>query len=183
MSAKVYTRTGDKGTSQLLTVGRVPKNHPRLIAYGDIDELNASIGVALAATPAEPLSEWLGRTQDDLFVLGSQIAVPHPEKIKTPIPQLQPHHTEQLEKWIDELDEQIEPLRSFILPGGCAAAAALHLSRTICRRCERLLQELHQEEALAVEVLTYINRLSDFLFTAARFANARAGVTDIPWKA
>lgn len=182
MSAKVYTRTGDKGTSQLLTVGRVPKDHPRLIAYGDIDELNASIGVAIAAAPADPLPDWLGTTQDDLFVLGSQIAVPHPEKINTPIPQLEARHTEQLERWIDELDEQIEPLRSFILPGGSAAAAALHLSRTICRRCERLLQSLHQQETLAVEVLTYINRLSDLLFTAARYANARAGVADIPWK-
>lgn len=182
MSAKVYTRTGDKGTSQLLTVGRVPKNHPRLVVYGDIDELNASLGVALAAHPADPLPGWLGKTQDDLFVLGSQIAVPHPDKINTTIPQLQASHTVQLEQWIDELDEQIEPLRSFILPGGSAAAAALHLSRCICRRCERLLQELHQTEPLAVDVLTYINRLSDLLFTAARYDNAKAGVEDIPWK-
>lgn len=179
--ARVYTRTGDQGSSQLLSVGRVPKSHARLHAYGDSDELNSVLGVALAAGLAVPLATQLRVIQADIFVLGSQIAVPHPEKIKYPIPELTPAHTQQLERWIDALDAQLAPLKNFILPGGGTGAALLHQARTICRRCERHVQAIAQTEDLPAPVLTYLNRLSDYLFIAARYSNLKAGVEDVPW--
>ena len=180
--ARVYTRGGDAGDTQLLSVGRVAKHHPRLAAYGDCDELNSVIGLAVAADPHPPLADQLVETQAVLFVLGSQLAVPDPDSLGMPIPTLEPRHTEQLEGWIDALDAELAPLSNFILPGGTPAAAHLHHARTVARRCERAIGALHAETALAETVLTYINRLSDYLFTAARYDNQRRGVADVAWR-
>lgn len=179
---KIYTRGGDAGTSQLLSVGRVPKDHVRLVAYGDTDELNSVIGVAVAYGLTAPLAEQLAQIQHDLFVLGSQIAVPHPDKINLTIPQLDATHTSKLEVFIDALDDELPALKNFILPGGSLGGAQLHHARTVCRRCERHLQRLHHAQALPPQVLTYSNRLSDYLFTAARYENAKQGVSDVVWK-
>lgn len=177
--ARVYTRTGDGGTSQLLSVGRVPKDHPRLVLYGDVDELNSAIGLALAHDPAPPLPDQLRAIQHKLFKLGSQIAVPDPEAIGFPIPAMAVAETEELERWIDAADAELPPLKQFILPGGSRAAGHLHLARTICRRCERDLQGLHRDEPVPAPVHTYLNRLSDYLFVAARHDNHRQGLGDV----
>jgi len=179
--AKVYTRGGDEGTSQLLSVGRVPKDHPRLTVYGDVDELNSVIGVALAQGLAEPLPEQLESIQGRVFVLSSQIAVPNADEIGFVIPELTTADTDVLERWIDALDVELPPLKNFILPGGCSGASHLHLARTVCRRCERHLQALHRSEPLPTPMLTFINRLSDYLFTAARHENLQRDVADIEW--
>lgn len=179
--ARVYTRTGDEGTSQLLSVGRVPKDHLRLTVYGDTDELNSVVGLALAHGLNEPLAEQLGSIQQRLFVLGSQIAVPEPEAVGFEIPQVVAADTEELEGWIDTLDVELAPLKNFILPGGSQGAATLHLARTVCRRCERDLQSLHQAEPVPAPARSYVNRLSDYLFTAARYENMKRDVADIGW--
>jgi len=180
--AKVYTRGGDEGTSQLLSVGRVSKDHPRLAAYGDTDELNSVIGLALACELAAPLPDRLTSIQRKLFVLGSQIAVPDPGDVGFPIPEITGNHTEQLEGWIDELDGALPPLGNFILPGGTPGAAHMHFARTVCRRCERHLQALNQVEPLPAPTLTFTNRLGDFLFVAARYENYERGVADRVWR-
>lgn len=178
---KIYTKTGDKGTTQLLSVGRVPKNHLRLQAYGEIDELNSVIGLARAMGLSAPLDEWLLGIQSTLFVLSSEIAVPKPDEINMSIPKVTTADSSALEGMIDELDGSLSPLKTFILPGGVEGAAQLHVARTICRRAERGLQTLHQSEPLSAYALIYINRLSDLLFTMARYENAKRGVSDIPW--
>ncbi len=178
---KIYTRGGDKGTTQLLSVGRVPKDHLRLQAYGDIDELNSVLGLAAAAGLDEPLAGWIPTLQDRLFVLGSEVAVPQPETLNMKIPQIQGQHTTELENWIDQLDAELPKLTQFILPGGCETAARLHVARTVCRRAERGLQSLNAAESLRPEVPGYINRLSDLLFQMARYENLKKGVADIPW--
>lgn len=179
--ARVYTRSGDAGTSQLLSVGRVSKNHPRLTVYGEIDELNSLIGLALANDPVPPLPEQLRAIQHRLFVLGSQIAVPNPDAAGLPIPELSAADTERLERWIDIADAGLPPLKHFILPGGSRCAGHLHLARTVCRRCERHLQDVHRAAPLPAPVLTYVNRLSDYLFIAARHENHRRGIAETVW--
>lgn len=178
---KIYTRGGDKGTTQLLSVGRVAKDHLRLHAYGDIDELNSVIGLVAAAGLDAPLAGWIPVLQDRLFVLGSEVAVPQPETLNMRIPQVEAAHITELEQWIDQLDAELPKLTQFILPGGCETAARLHVARTVCRRAERGLQSLNAAEALRPEVLGYINRLSDLLFQMARYENLKKGVADIPW--
>ncbi len=180
--ARVYTRKGDKGSSQLLSVGRVPKDHLRLVVYGDVDELNSVIGVAIATGLSAPLADDLLKIQHQLFVLGSQIAVPRPEEINFSIPQIRAQDTEALELLIDTLDAELPPLKNFILPGGSLGAAQLHHARTVCRRCERHLQSLNRVDETPAPVATYINRLSDYLFIAARYENAKRKVVDTDWK-
>lgn len=179
---KIYTRGGDGGSTQLLSVGRVAKDHPRLAAYGEIDELNSLLGLARTERLAAPLSEWLLALQQQLFVLGSEIAVPKPEEINMQIPRVSAEQVTVLEQQIDELDTKLPRLKNFILPGGTVGAAQLHLARCVCRRVERSLQSLHQAESLRAEVLAYINRLSDLLFTMARYENAQRGVEDVIWR-
>ncbi len=178
---KVYTRTGDTGQTQLLSVGRVPKGHPRLQSYGDIDELNSVIGWVLATAQQPPLSDWLPEIQNELFVLGSEVAVPHPDSINMPIPQIQAEDVARLEQRIDQLEAELPRLTQFILPGGGEAGARLHMARTVCRRAERGMQILAEAEALRAEAQAYLNRLSDLLFVMARYANARAGAVEQPW--
>lgn len=178
---KVYTRKGDGGHTQLLSVGRVPKGHPRLQAYGDIDELNSVVGFVTAAGVQEPLPAWLLDIQNELFVLGSEVAVPNPEAINMPIPQVGAEAVSLLETRIDELEENLPRLTQFILPGGSEGGARLHLARTVCRRAERSLQLLAAAEPVRAEAQAYLNRLSDLLFVMARYENARCGVVEQPW--
>jgi cob(I)alamin adenosyltransferase len=176
---KIYTRTGDDGTTGLWGGLRVPKDALRVQAYGTVDECNAAIGVARAAGLEPVLDQLLAEIQDTLFVVGSDLATPGEAAT---IPRISAEQAAQLEEAIDELEAGLEPLRQFILPGGSPGAAHLHLARTICRRAERWVISLVREEEINPQVPIYLNRLSDLLFVAARAANARAGVSDVPWK-
>jgi cob(I)alamin adenosyltransferase len=172
---KIYTRTGDKGETSLFGGARVPKNDPRIEAYGTIDELSSHLGVARAAWPASPIDALLQQAQNDLFEIGAHLASPGTSRF----PGVDPARIAELETAIDEMEGELAPLKTFILPGGTLAAAQLHVARTVCRRAERLVVALGSDEA---GVVTYLNRLSDYLFVAARFANKRQGVEDVPWK-
>jgi len=181
---KIYTRTGDAGETALFGGGRVPKDHPRVVAYGTVDELNASLGVAVTVSGREDVRERLGRIQHDLFALGALLSTPPPETGRTapkglPRPPLQ--RIPEMEEWIDEADARLPELRAFILPGGSTAAAALHLARTVCRRAERAVVHLGTSEAVEDWVLVYLNRLSDLLFTFARLENLAEG-GDVEWQ-
>jgi cob(I)alamin adenosyltransferase len=166
---RIYTRLGDSGETHLGDMSRVPKTHPRIEAYGTVDELNAHIGVALTVEGMpEPYVPWLRRTQNELFDVGADIAAPEDagrERLR-----VIPAQTEWLEARCDEVNATLEPLKSFVLPGGTAAAAQLHVCRTVCRRAERLAVALGEE--LNPEVVRYLNRLSDLLFILSRGANA-----------
>jgi cob(I)alamin adenosyltransferase len=182
---KIYTRTGDDGTTALGTGERVRKDGLRVSAYGTVDETNAVIGVAVVALgDSEPVvSEMLGRIQNDLFDLGADLCVPdRGEKLEYEPLRATSEQVDRLESDIDTLNGELEPLRSFILPGGSAAAASLHQARTVCRRAERLIIELasEEDEPVSAPVIKYMNRLSDFLFVAARYVNNR-GKGDVLW--
>lgn len=177
----IYTKTGDDGRTGLLAGGRVGKNDPRIEAYGTVDELNALIGVARAAGLDNFSDRLLARVQDELFAVGSALADPNPEGRFHHV--ITPDYASRLERDIDGLDAELPPLTQFILPGGSRGAAQLHLARTVCRRAERRVVSLRDEAGQHVPepLIVYLNRLSDFLFVLARFANHRAGVHDIPW--
>jgi cob(I)alamin adenosyltransferase len=177
---RIYTKTGDDGTTGLGDGSRVPKHHPRVAAYGSVDELSSVIGLGLAQGVAEPFADWLLVVQNDLFDLGSDLCVPG-EGGETK--RLGATYTERIEEWIDEVNGDLDPLESFILPGGTTAAAWLHLARTTCRRAERDLHSLMATEGKSVngETLRYLNRLSDLLFVLARALNKGAG-GDVLWQ-
>lgn len=167
---KIYTRTGDKGITGLFGGTRISKSSVRLHAYGTLDELNASLGVVLATTTLpDTVREELVDIQSFLFTIGADLATPLESKAN--ILRTDPHYAEKLERWIDEMDMALEPMTKFILPGGCPAAALLHEARTICRRAERWIVELKNTEKISDGVIIVVNRLSDYLFTAARYAN------------
>jgi cob(I)alamin adenosyltransferase len=167
---RIYTKLGDGGETHLGDMSRVPKNHPRIEAYGTADELNALIGVALNVEGLpERYAEWLRRVQNDLFDVGADLSVPEGGEGGRERLRVKPEQTEWLEKACDEVNETLEPLRSFLLPGGTAAAAHLHVCRTVARRAERRALEV---EGANPEVVRYLNRLSDLLFILARGANA-----------
>jgi cob(I)alamin adenosyltransferase len=174
---KIYTRTGDKGETGLFGGTRVPKNDPRIEAYGTIDELNSFLGVVRAAWPDSPVDALLHQAQTDLFEIGAHLASPGLSRF----PGVDLARIEELEHSIDTMESELDPLRTFILPGGTLAAAHLHVARTVCRRAERLVVGLHDETEATQSSIAYLNRLSDWLFVAARFANGRAGVADVPW--
>jgi cob(I)alamin adenosyltransferase len=181
---KIYTRTGDAGLTALGIGERVPKHSPRIAAYGTVDETNACIGLARLQLAAEPkLDAMLARVQNDLFDLGADLTAPEregkPQRQRLRISDAQ---VERLEGVIDEHNAQLRPLTSFVLPGGSPAAAALHLARTVCRRAERGMVALASEagEHVSAPALKYINRLSDLLFVASRYANDR-GDGDVLW--
>lgn len=180
---KVYTRTGDDGTTGLFGGDRVAKSHPRIAAYGTVDETNAAVGLARAAlvgvASLARADAVLGRVQEELFVLGGDLAAPHATKY--PVPRMTPAHVAALEEDVDTFTEDLPPLKHFILPGGHPAAAALHLARTVCRRAERLVVEAAAIEEVALEPLHYLNRLSDLLFTMARWVNHTTGTGDVEW--
>ncbi|ACL23172.1 cob(I)yrinic acid a,c-diamide adenosyltransferase [Chloroflexus aggregans] len=176
---KIYTRTGDTGETGLFGGPRVRKDVLRVEAYGTADECNSAIGVARAAGPDPMLDAVLAEVQNQLFVVGADLASPNDSPY---IPRVSATMTAFLEEQIDAMETELAPLQQFILPGGTTVAAYLHLARTICRRAERVVVSLAAEEAINPELLPYLNRLSDFLFVAARIANARAGVDDVPWR-
>lgn len=179
VSMKLYTKRGDDGQTDLIGGSRVPKNHLRVGAYGVVDELNATIGLALAGCSIDAVSKPLITAQPILFDIGAQLATPISDK---PAPhRLTAEHVAQVEKQIDEACQPLPPLRSFILPGGSELAARLHLARTTCRRAERDVVALSAQEAVDPLVTVYLNRLSDLLFALARLGNFELGVEDVPW--
>ncbi len=183
---RIYTRTGDKGETALGTGERVSKASLRIQAYGTVDETNSTLGVARLYTTDETfkkLDAMLARIQNELFDLGADLCVPdRGEKLDYEPLRILPRQYERLEQEIDELNAELQPLRSFVLPAGHAAAAHLHVSRTVCRRAERLIVELasHEGEHVSDGAIAYINRLSDFLFVASRWVNART-TGDVLW--
>lgn len=180
--AKIYTKTGDDGTTGLLGGRRLSKDDRRIDAYGTVDELNAVLGVARALGLDGGLDSLLAQFQDDLFAVGSALADPNPNG---PFHHaLKSEHVNRLEETIDALERELPPLTQFILPGGAPAASQLHLARTVCRRAERLVVAVMRQRGdhVAPELLIYLNRLSDLLFVVARVVNQRAGVADVPWR-
>ena len=178
---KIYTRTGDTGETGLFDGTRVRKSDPRIEAFGHVDELNAMLGLALASGTDAALGQQLLQLQHDLFALGARLADPNARiagRVRKAA--LGPDDVHRLEAWIDQAEEELQPLRRFILPGGTPAGAALHVARTICRRAERYIVSLG-DGAVEPDLLAYVNRLSDLLFVLARLANARAGVADMEW--
>jgi cob(I)alamin adenosyltransferase len=180
--SKIYTKTGDSGTTGLLGGGRVAKDDLRIEAYGTVDELNAALGLVRASSPDPEADLLLARIQDDLFAVGSALADPSPTgpfqgAIKA-------EHAARLESAIDAIEAELPPLTRFILPGGSLAAVHAHLARTICRRAERLVVKLalQPDQHVSDSLIIYLNRLSDLLFVVARQLNHRAGVPDVTWR-
>ena len=179
---KIYTRGGDRGQTGLVDGSRVRKDHRRVAAYGDLDELSSVLGLALAETRRRDLTAVLREVQRDLFALGAQLADPSRRvvgrKAKAAVAEA---HVERLEREIDRCEAKLEPLRAFILPGGSRVGALLHLARTVCRRAERAVVTLSQHEGVDPRVMVYVNRLSDLLFVLARLENRRARRRETRW--
>jgi cob(I)alamin adenosyltransferase len=173
--SKIYTRTGDDGTTGLGDGSRINKDSLRVEAMGDVDELNAVIGILLTEPLSEIIVSTLTRVQHDLFDLGGEICIPGYEMVKA-------ERVSALEATLDQLNDQLEPLQEFILPGGTRAAAYCHLARTVCRRAERQLTRLSREETVTPVSLQYLNRLSDLLFVMCRIINKNANQADVLWK-
>lgn len=173
--SKLYTRTGDDGTSGLSGGERIAKNHQRMNAMGTVDELNSVIGLLVSKLQDDELEEMLVEIQHDLFNIGGEISMPPHSFIK-------PEKVTGLEQKIDQFNESVEPLKDFILPGGCEPAAVCHMARSIARRAERDVVTLHQHEAVCDTTRQYLNRLSDLLFVVARIINLRSGQDDVMWK-
>jgi cob(I)alamin adenosyltransferase len=178
---KVYTRTGDDGTTGLGGGQRLPKDHLRIEAYGTVDETNSVLGVVRAAGADPRLDAMLARIQNELFHLGSDLCVLEEDKARMPVPTIEPRHVDALERDIDALQEDLAPLVNFVLPGGAPAAAHLHVARTVCRRAERILVALGREEPIGAHAVRYLNRLSDLLFVMARWENHAKRRPDVTW--
>ncbi|HEU4785858.1 MAG TPA: cob(I)yrinic acid a,c-diamide adenosyltransferase [Gemmatimonadaceae bacterium] len=180
---KIYTKTGDAGETGLFGGGRVPKSHPRVEAYGDVDELNATIGFARAIAPLARVDDVLLPVQRDLHAIGALLATPNREKMAQHLEKarIDENRIRELEQAIDAGDDELEPLRAFIIAGGTPKAAALHIARTVCRRAERRVVQLGHEAEIPQLVIIYLNRLSDLLFTLARVANHRGSVEETTW--
>jgi cob(I)alamin adenosyltransferase len=174
---RIYTKFGDTGNTSLIGGTTVPKNDPRMEAYGCVDELNAVLGVVIAFTDLHPLSDSISSIQNDLFIIGAELA-----SKGTRSKPISPARVGELEKEIDMMWEQMPPLKNFIIPGGSKTAALLHLARTVCRRAERAIVTLSQKERVNPETLRYINRVGDLLFVHARYVNHQKKKTDIIWK-
>ncbi|MFN0051386.1 MAG: cob(I)yrinic acid a,c-diamide adenosyltransferase [Planctomycetales bacterium] len=178
---RIYTKTGDDGTTGLGNGARVPKTHPRIVAYGAVDELNSLLGVTLASGVSTEAAEWLTHIQNDLFDLGADLCVPETdEPPERPPLRVTPEQVLRLEGWIDAANERLQPITSFVLPAGTPAASHLHLARTVCRRAEIQVLQLAEYENINLNVPVYLNRLSDLLFVLARVANAN-GTQDVLW--
>ena len=178
---RVYTRTGDDGTTGLGGGQRVAKDSPRIEAYGTVDELSSAIGLAVALGLHPRLVPTLARVQNELFNVGSDLCILEEDKARMPVPGVEQRHVDALERLIDELQEDLAPLANFILPGGAPGAAQLHVARTICRRAERLAIHLSRQEPVGPWVVPYLNRLSDALFVMARYENLKRGVPEALW--
>ncbi|MBM4162431.1 MAG: cob(I)yrinic acid a,c-diamide adenosyltransferase [Ignavibacteria bacterium] len=177
---KIYTKTGDTGETSLFGGDRVPKDALRIEAYGTVDELNSALGVARSLKPRPEIDEIVAQLQEDLFILGADLATPL-AKESPDVPRIQLLHAERLEKRIDSLESKLPALKTFVLPGGSPVAAALHAARALCRRAERLVVKLSHEQNIGSPPLVYLNRLSDLLFLLARFANRLEGVQETAW--
>jgi cob(I)alamin adenosyltransferase len=175
---KIYTKTGDAGETGLFGGGRVPKDDPRVQAYGHVDELNATLGFAAALDPAGFETELLQSVQRDLFAIGAELATPNAAKRRE---QVGAERVSAIEHAIDTHEATLAPLKNFILPGGTPKAAALHVARTVCRRAERAVVTLARDEQINPSIIHYLNRLSDLLFVLARAVNRQAGRADIVW--
>ena len=180
---KIYTKSGDGGDTGLFGGERVPKDHRRVAAYGDVDELNAAIGFALALAPEAFERSLFHTVQRDLFTIGAELATPDVSKLRRslPGPEIGEAAVAALEAAIDAQEATLPPLKNFILPGGTTKAAALHVARTVCRRAERSVVALSHDGPVSPAIVKYLNRLSDLLFVSARAANAQAGRTDLRW--
>jgi cob(I)alamin adenosyltransferase len=179
---RIYTKTGDEGTTGLGGGQRVPKDATRVAAYGTVDELNSLLGVALATGLSDRLSAVLPGIQNELFDLGSDLCWPSDDPRRARIPTVEARHVEALEALIDEFNAAVGPLSNFLLPGGSLGAAHLHVARTVCRRAERETVRLARDEAIGEHVLPYLNRLSDALFVMARYENLERGVAEPLWQ-
>jgi cob(I)alamin adenosyltransferase len=178
---KIYTKTGDMGSTGLFGGPRVSKDDDRIEAYGTVDELNAALGIVRAANVPADIDEQLSNIQSELFSIGAELATPDPDAFQVRI--IGPSHISRLEREIDAHEATLPPLKHFILPAGCAAASHLHLARSICRRAERRVVTLvrRHEASVSEELLVYLNRLGDLLFVLSRVANSRAGVDEVKW--
>lgn len=183
MASKIYTKTGDKGSTSLIGGTKVSKANLRIEAYGTVDELNSYIGLCRDLLEDSSSRAILQEIQDRLFTIGSALACDPEKEPKMKIPDLKEEDIHLLETTIDQMNEELPPMKSFILPGGHPSISHLHIARCVCRRAERSCVRL-EEEGHAVEpiILKYLNRLSDYLFVLARYAGLKAGVADIPWK-
>ena len=176
---KIYTKKGDTGETALFGGSTTEKNDIRIHAYGTVDELNSVVGMTLSYKISDIGNTILAQVQNDLFVVGATLATPDPEKSR--IEQVGDNEVKGLEQWIDTLEEDLAPLKSFILPGGGGAGATLHFARTVCRRAERETVQLSEAEDIPAEVIIYLNRLSDLLFVLARYENKQQGKKETPW--
>ncbi len=183
MTLKIYTRSGDEGDTGLFGGGRVGKDHPRVEAYGDIDELNAFIGQARSVEMMPRIDEILAPIQLDLFAIGALLATPDHVKMREQLAKarISDERIAQMERSIDDGESELEPLTAFIMPGGTPKAAALHVARTVCRRAERAVVRLQRDVEIPQVVIVYLNRLSDLLFVLARVASRRAGAGEVTW--
>jgi len=181
---KVYTRQGDRGETRLVGGQQVPKDHPRIEAYGTVDELSSVLGTVLAAAPeavGERCRAMLGRIQNDLFHLGSMLATLPEDRERFPGPAVEERHVAELEAWIDEANGELPPLENFVLPGGTPTAARLHVARCVCRRAERLTVAANRRSPVPEAAVRYLNRLSDLLFVLARLENHRTATPEVLW--
>jgi cob(I)alamin adenosyltransferase len=182
---RIYTKTGDQGETGLFGGGRVPKDHARVTAYGEVDELNAAVGFAASLEPQTFDAAFLETIQRDLFTIGAELASPDPDKVAKALgrggPGIGEPQIGMLEHMIDGHEAKLPPLRNFILPGGTPKAAAFHLARTVCRRAERAVVSLARQQTISPAIVQYLNRLSDLLFVLARAVNAQAGRSDVTW--
>ncbi|HEY3247992.1 MAG TPA: cob(I)yrinic acid a,c-diamide adenosyltransferase [bacterium] len=176
---RIYTRAGDRGETGLIGGSRVPKDHPRVVAYGEVDELNSYLGVVIAGLEDPETASLLRTVQHRLFDVGAELATPNPSAESASVT---PDQVAVLERAIDGVEEALPGLREFILPGGTPTAAALHVARSVARRAERHVVTLARGEPINPQIVPYLNRLSDLLFVLARAANHRAGQPDVPWQ-
>jgi cob(I)alamin adenosyltransferase len=183
MSLKIYTKTGDQGTTALFGGGRVPKDDSRVEAYGEVDELNAALGLVRSIEIMPRIDEVVVPVQRDLFAIGAILATPDLAKMQEQLTKarIDEQRVHELEVAIDDCDAELQPLKSFIIPGGTPKSAALHVARTICRRAERRVVHLQSQITIPPLVVIYLNRLSDLLFSLARVANKRAGAGEVTW--
>ena len=183
MAFRIYTKTGDKGSTSLIGGTKVPKSHIRIESYGTIDELNSYIGLIIANVQDVKSLDTLKEIQDRLFTIGSKLATDPGKETKMVLPELRDADVEKLENEIDRMDDQLPEMKSFILPGGSTPVAFIHIARCICRRAERICVHM-QQDGMHVEdrVLQYLNRLSDYLFILARYISQVSGIADIPWR-
>lgn len=176
---KIYTKKGDAGETSLFGGTKAKKSNIRIQAYGTVDELNSTLGMGLSYTVSDLAKKILSQVQNDLFVVGATLATPDPEKSR--IEEVGEHEIESIEQWIDQIEEGLSPLKSFILPGGTGAGSTLHFARTVCRRAERDTVALSEKEEIPPNTIIYLNRLSDLLFVLARYENKQQNVKETAW--